>query len=557
MASEPTAAEVAHAGRVLALPPKRTRVAATVVNARGRTAEAEASVGGSPEDVVRARRRRLPIPYLSSRKLVACGVAAGMQLGVFFATPYVYNGWPRGWQLLLITVLAGSLGGIGPGLTAHVTAVGVVWWFGRTFVPIHPGLEVFTVFGLLLLGIVHRLQRRTEALRLSEATFAQAFHGNAAGMAITRVRDGVILDVNEAYGALSGYAREELIGRSAVPHWKRPDDRLQLVRLLEQEGGVTGYEVQVISKKGDEWTGLLSAQLAALPDGQQVIVSSLIDISDRKRVEAALRESDELKNQFLATLSHELRTPLNVILGHSRMMRGFLSDPQRLVRVIGVIERNAVTQLRIVEDLLDVQRILRGGLQVERAAFDLGALGQAVIESLQPFAARKNLHWVATFEPITIDADRARVQQVLWNLLSNAIKFTPPNGCIGITGEREHAHAVIRVTDSGEGIPPSFLPHVFEPFRQFDMSTTRRHGGMGLGLAIVKHIVEAHGGTIDVRVPSAPAPSSRCGCRSPRRSSRRLNRPTRAAACDPCGPLETESTRRARPSVNVGRTPDD
>ena len=208
-------------------------------------------------------------------------------------------------------------------------------------------------------------------------------------------------------------------------------------------------------------------------------------------------QANTAKDQLLATLSHELRTPLNVILGYSRMMRGSMaSSPESVRKTSQIIERNAVAQMRIVEDLLDVQRFVKAGLAIEYEKFDLRSLTSSVMESLNPFAVEKRLHWAGRAHAVTVEADRARIQQVLWNLLSNAIKFTPPGGCIGVSAVQENGDVVVTVEDSGVGIPADFLPHIFEPFRQLDMSTTRRHGGLGIGLTIVKSIIEAHGGSV-------------------------------------------------------------
>jgi PAS domain S-box-containing protein len=258
-----------------------------------------------------------------------------------------------------------------------------------------------------------------------------------------------------------------------------------------------------------------------------------IDITDRVRMETALRESVEreaqanrLKDQFLANLSHELRTPLNVILGYSRTLaaRAYEATPDdvdRVRRTARVIERNAMAQLRIVEDLLDVQRIVAGRLATDYSTCDLRHVAQGVIDSLLPAAVAKRLRIHTELEPVELTCDSARIQQVLWNLLGNAVKFTPEGGGIRFAITREDRQAVIRIRDSGEGIPPEFLPHVFERFRQLDMTSTRRHDGMGLGLAIVKHVVELHGGevraesegpgrgaTFTVRLPLSPPASS-------------------------------------------------
>jgi signal transduction histidine kinase len=238
-----------------------------------------------------------------------------------------------------------------------------------------------------------------------------------------------------------------------------------------------------------------------------------------RQAEAALRESEERlklalresakreaeanrgKDEFLANLSHELRTPLNVILGYARILASAeiqVAEPnaERFTRIVSIVERNAAAQLRIVEDLLDVQRIVAGHFGIADAPCDLRELGQTVVDSLLPSAAAKRLRLDVRLEPVDMVCDGPRIQQVIWNLLSNAIKFTPDDGYVAVRLTENANHVVIRIEDNGEGIPAGFLPHVFDRFRQLDMSTTRRHSGMGLGLAIARHIVDLHGGTI-------------------------------------------------------------
>jgi signal transduction histidine kinase len=220
------------------------------------------------------------------------------------------------------------------------------------------------------------------------------------------------------------------------------------------------------------------------------------------------READanRLKDEFLANLSHELRTPLNIILGYSRLLTlrpcaDVCADAPHLNRSVEIIQRNAMAQMRIIEDLLDIQRILSGRLAMEYRSFDLEDLGRGVMDSLLPLAQTKGLHVHTSIPPVVIECDGARIQQVLWNLLANAIKFTPEGGCVSLSVTRENGEVRLVVEDSGEGIPIHFLPHVFERFRQLDMSTTRRHDGMGLGLAIAKHVIDAHGGSITAASP--------------------------------------------------------
>jgi PAS domain S-box-containing protein len=212
----------------------------------------------------------------------------------------------------------------------------------------------------------------------------------------------------------------------------------------------------------------------------------------RREAEAANRAKDE----FLATLSHELRTPLNAIVGWSHLLRtGQLDDAQR-TRAIEVIDRNAKAQSQIVADVLDVSRIVMGKLRLEVRPVELSAVVDEAMDTLRPAAAAKEIHLESQLSAGgRVSGDPDRLQQVVWNLLSNAIKFTPSGGHIRVLLRRADGHAEIVVEDTGSGIRPEFLPHVFERFRQSDSSSTRAHGGLGLGLALVRHLVELHGGT--------------------------------------------------------------
>ena len=234
-----------------------------------------------------------------------------------------------------------------------------------------------------------------------------------------------------------------------------------------------------------------------------LLMTSLIsrgEASRRELVNARTRAEDanRAKDEFLAVLSHELRTPLNVILGHARMLRMRHPVPERTTSAAEVIERNGVHLTRLVEDLLDVQRIERGQLRLETMTFDLAPLVGSVMNSLEPSAAAKRLHVKASVPSVDLEGDPARLQQVLWNLLSNAVKFTPEAGRIRVAAAALDGTVEIKVENSDAPIPSSFLPRMFEPFQQADMTSTRRHSGVGLGLWVVKNIVDLHHGTVRV-----------------------------------------------------------
>ena len=198
-------------------------------------------------------------------------------------------------------------------------------------------------------------------------------------------------------------------------------------------------------------------------------------------------------------LSHELRTPLNALLGWTSMLRGGKLDSRSTAYALETIERSARTQARIIEDLLDVSRIITGKLSLDMHPVDLGSILRAAVDMVRPTAEAKGIALsVSTGEhTLPVLGDANRLQQVVWNLLSNAIKFTPEGGRIEAGLDCTDSHAEITVSDTGQGIKPDFLPYVFDRFRQADSTTTRSHGGLGLGLAIVRHLVELHGGAVE------------------------------------------------------------
>ena len=215
---------------------------------------------------------------------------------------------------------------------------------------------------------------------------------------------------------------------------------------------------------------------------------------------AEAEQANRTKDEFLATLSHELRTPLTAILGWSHLLRtGGKSNDEHLGRALETIERNARSQSQLIDDLLDVSRIITGKLRLDVRPVELASIIEAAIDSVRPAADAKGINFeVSVAGGAQVTGDSNRLQQVVWNLFSNAVKFTPEGGRVRVRLARVNSHAEITITDTGAGIEPRFLPHVFDRFRQADGSTTRRHGGLGLGLSIVRHLVELHGGTIGV-----------------------------------------------------------
>ncbi len=298
-----------------------------------------------------------------------------------------------------------------------------------------------------------------------------------------------------------------------------PDDRERTGRLIRRSvetGADFEAEYRVINGDRERWV-VARGRMVTDPAGRVVrFPGVVVDITDRKRVEAErerLLESEQaarseaeragrMKDEFLATLSHELRTPLNAILGWATIIRGSGSDPEDVAQGMEVIERNARAQSQIIEDLLDMSRIISGKVRLDVQRLDLSAIAQAAVATARPTADAKGVRLVSVIDPlhnVVVTGDASRLQQVLWNLLTNAVKFTPRGGRVQLLLERVNSHLEVSVIDNGEGIPPEFLPHVFDRFRQADASTTRRHGGLGLGLSIVKQLVELHGGSVRVK----------------------------------------------------------
>jgi CheY-like chemotaxis protein/nitrogen-specific signal transduction histidine kinase len=217
----------------------------------------------------------------------------------------------------------------------------------------------------------------------------------------------------------------------------------------------------------------------------------------------AAETASRLKDEFLATISHELRTPLTAVLGWIHILRGGQLDADAATRALETIERNARSQNQLIEDLLDVSRIITGKLRLDVRPVDPAAIIESAIEAVMLAAEAKEIRVNKVLDTgvSSISGDPARLQQVIWNLLSNAIKFTPRGGRVNVSLARINSHIEISVSDSGEGIDKEFLPFVFERFRQADGTSARRYGGLGLGLAIVRHLVELHGGTVQATSP--------------------------------------------------------
>lgn len=248
---------------------------------------------------------------------------------------------------------------------------------------------------------------------------------------------------------------------------------------------------------GHSRPGVFTEQHEQLANGVAAWASLALE---NARLYMEAREADRLKDEFLAVLSHELRTPLNAIVGYSRLLRGNVLSGEKAARGLETLERNAGALTQIVDDVLDISRIVSGKIRLDVQPVELPLVVHNAVATVQPTADAKGVRLQTIIDPRVgpVSGDPARLQQVVWNLLSNAVKFTPRQGRVQIRVERVNSHIEVAVSDTGVGIRSDFLPHVFERFRQADAGTTRKAGGLGLGLSIVRHIVDLHGGSVAV-----------------------------------------------------------
>lgn len=390
--------------------------------------------------------------------------------------------------------------------------------------------------------------------------------------ALTIATDGLILYANRRFAKMLDVPMSSVTGSSLL-QWVDESARPAMQALLDEaaEKGESKREFEMIRGAGEIALNLNGSAdrngadlngadrnggipfvihvptylcASCLPDSDPkrlcVVITDLTEERQHQRLVAtqeALKASEtrllaasRLRDEFLATISHELRTPLNAILGWATLLKGGRLGPGKTSEAIEIIERNARAQVRLVDDLLDVSRVITGKLQLDVRPVPVLPLVQTVLASLRPTFEAKEIKLETDWKQVDggavtnghvasngigasardraigdgvhggdmVNGDPDRLQQVIWNLLSNAVKFTPAQGTVAVTLARAATHLELRVADSGLGIKPEFLPHVFERFRQADSTTTRRHSGLGLGLAIVRHLVELHGGTVEV-----------------------------------------------------------
>ncbi len=366
------------------------------------------------------------------------------------------------------------------------------------------------------------VRRRAEAaLAESEAKF-RLLAETIPQLAWIARGDGHIVWYNRRWYDYTGTTAEQMEGWG----WQIVHDPTVLPAVLDRWRAslATGepFEMEFPLKGADGQLRPFLTRVAPLRDASGQVVQwfgTNTDVTDQRRIaeerehllasERTARTEAErastMKDEFLATLSHELRTPLNAILGWAQILSQGDRPVEHLRDGLRTIERNARAQAQIIEDLLDMSRIIGGKVRLDLQRIELSELVQATMETIAPSASTKGIRIHAAVEPRCgpVSGDPARLQQVLWNLLSNAVKFTPKGGQVQVVLGRTESHVEIAIADTGQGIEPEFLPFVFDRFRQADASATRRHGGLGLGLSIVKQLVELHGGTVQASSPGA------------------------------------------------------
>lgn len=360
----------------------------------------------------------------------------------------------------------------------------------------------------------------SEARALSEERFRSFVEATAQVVWFADGWGQVVAELPE-WCAFTGQAPQEILGEGWLSGVHPEDEQRVAGEWAEAVREHVGFEsvFRLLHHSGD-WRHVQVRAVPVLQADRSVRewVGTMVDVTPaqlaRERLEESERryrqaaesekvarqqaeQANRLKDEFLATVSHELRTPLTAMLGWVHMLRTAQLPPDKVDQALETVERNARAQAKIIDDLLDVSRILAGKLKIEVETVDLLGVVEQAIETATPAAAARNVHiQTALDSTVRVMGDPHRLGQVIWNLVSNAVKFTPPGGEVCVMLHRRGDGAEIEVKDDGEGIDPDFLPYVFERFRQADGSTTRRQGGLGLGLSIVKHLVELHGGRV-------------------------------------------------------------
>ncbi len=434
-------------------------------------------------------------------------------------TPHLNSEWLCFWegehrQAAEAAFTAAKSGEVGKFQGFCPTVKGKPKWWDVVVTPIRDGAgQVVQV--LSTSRDVTERKRTEEELRQKNAIL-DVINESAPTPIFVKDRQGRIIYANPATLAALGKTAAEVIGRYDSDLYPSPEDA---AKVMENDQRIMASgQMEVVEESPDGIHIFLGMKAPYYNEAGEVIglVGISNDITDRVQIErdrerilqqkqAALKESERvnrIKDEFLAVLSHELRSPLNPILGWTKLLQTRKLDAAKTIIALATIERNAKAQCQLIDDLLDMARVLRGKLSLNTAPVDLLWVIESAIDTVQTAAIAKSIQIHPVLSDIRpVSGDAVRLQQIIWNLLTNAIKFTPSGGRIDIRLEQIDNQAQITITDTGKGISPDFLPHIFESFRQEDASVTRNHGGLGLGMAIVYQLVEAHGGTVTADSP--------------------------------------------------------
>jgi PAS domain S-box-containing protein len=472
----------------------------------------------------------------SRRYLVALGIVIGALALRAIMSPLWETTAPFA-LFMFATVFAAWFAGMGPALLTGAAGVLTRLYFDS---PRIPGtflvtweesvrLTLFSGFVVAVAVVLNRMRedrrqleasvlaaqreiqerRRVEAaLRDSEQRLRQL--ANAMPQIVWTAKAHGIEYFNEQWTEYTGLSLDQSRGENGWHQAVHPDDQSAVSEVWErarQSAQPFDVEYRLRNAKTGEWRWFL-ARAVPVRDAEGRVeqwFGTATDIDDQKRLELTLatargaaEEANRLKDEFLAMVSHELRTPLNAILGWVSLLRGGSLSQARTAHALEVIQRNARAQSQIVSDLLDVARTLTGRLHLEPVRADLTAVVRSAVDSVRSSARARNvqLSLQADDSPLFVWGDVVRLEQIGWNLLSNAVKFTPTGGSVDVRLRQRDSYAELSVNDTGAGIAPDILPHIFHRFQQADSSPTRAHGGLGLGLAIVRHLVELHGGSV-------------------------------------------------------------
>jgi PAS domain S-box-containing protein len=447
------------------------------------------------------------------RPLVACLKATLLTVAGLAATSLLQQifGFPSFLLMIPVVIFSGARWGAGIGFYAiALTTAGMTFMMAPAWsFAIEERADVARTLAFVAVAVVSVLlaskqQRLEQELRNNEAELRAIFDLAAVGTGMVDPTTGRFIRVNEQLCAMTGFTREELLAKTVAEITHPEDherDREYITALMGGEMDRWSAEKRYLQKSGAPIWVLVNGAIVRGQHGQaDHLIAHAADITDRRRADDALREANRLKDEFLATLSHELRTPLNVVVGWTHILTRDPDCPPHVAKALAVIARNTDALRRLTDDLIGLSSVLTGRIRLENQLVDLRAVLDDAVESVSLAAHAKGLSVSkAIAGKMVVRGDEARLRQVFWNLLSNAVKFTNSGGTITVSNQSDGEHISVQVADTGIGIPATFLPYVFDKFRQEDASHTRHHQGLGLGLTIARQFTELHGGTIAVQ----------------------------------------------------------